>query len=253
MPWLACCIYSASMKFLAWWNDMLCTSSNRDKKPGEMVMIQQMIQQAVGILVLVVLGGCVAWEPTVGPQVFHVDPMVERARPHVYVAPLNPPMRPLGCICYPFEVRQNIDNAQGIGRELGRVFWDQLVSRRPFGLMLYADVPWPGMAAACSYARTNGVDLVAMGTVSQFMQGGSTGTTSVALEFRIYEAETQTLIWSTAQAGRVEGGRDRDYMVATATTRMPQSPEYLVLQTLAADLGGMLTSWTTDPAWPGAQ
>jgi hypothetical protein len=192
-----------------------------------------------------------AWEPRVGPQIVHVDPLVERAVPRLMVAPLNPPSRPLGCICYPFVVRQEIDNSRRIGDELGRVIWDHLVSQQIFGLMVYEESPWTGVAAACRYARTQGVDLVAMGEITRFMQAGGSGSTSVAFTFKIYEAETRMLVWSIAHSGRVEGSRDRDFMVFTSKTRMPQAPEYLVLESLARDLGQILKSWTTDPAWSG--
>ena len=205
----------------------------------------------VGLAFLMFISGCIAWEPVVGPQIVHVDPLVERAVPRVMVAPLNPPLRPLGCICYPFVVRQEIDNSRRIGDELGRVVWDHLIADRIFGLMVYADTPWTGIASACGHARANGIDLVAMGEITRFMPGGSTGTTSIAFNFKIYEAESQMLVWSIAHAGLVEGSRDRDYMVLTSKTRMPQSPEYLVLETLAKDLGSMLKAWTTDPAWIG--
>lgn len=207
----------------------------------------------VGLAFLLFMNGCIAWEPKVGPQIVHIDPLVERAVPRLMVAPLHPPSRPLGCICYPFMVRQEIDNSQRIGDELGRVIWDNLVSQRIFGLMVYEESPWTGIAAACRYARSQGVDLVAMGEITRFMQGGGTGVTSIAFNFRIYEAETQMLIWSIAHSGRVEGSRDRDYMVLTSKTRMPQSPEYLVLESLSRDLGRILKAWTTDPAWAGPE
>ncbi|WP_462325523.1 hypothetical protein [Desulfoplanes sp.] len=206
-----------------------------------------------GLTFLLFITGCIAWEPTVGPQIVHVDPLVERARPRVMVAPLNPPLRPLGCICYPFVVRQEIDNSRRIGEELGQVVWGHLIAERIFGLMVYAKTPWAGIATACDHARANGIDLVAVGEITRFMQGGATGTTSVALNFKIYGAETRMLVWSIAQAGRVEGSRDRDYMVLTSKTRMPQSPEYLVLETLSKDLGRMLKAWTTDPEWVGPE
>ncbi|GAU07424.1 hypothetical protein [Desulfoplanes formicivorans] len=208
---------------------------------------------AVALALLVVMSGCIAWEPVVGPQIVYVDPLVERAEPRVMVAPLNPPARPLGCICYPFEVRQEIDNSRRIGAELGRVVWDHLVGQQVFGLMVYGQSPWTGVAHACEQARAQGVDLVAMGEITRFMQGGATGTTSLGFTFRMYEAETGMLLWSVALAGRVEGHPDRDYMVLTSKTRMPQAPEYLVVETLAKDLGRLLKAWTSDPAWSGPE
>jgi hypothetical protein len=212
---------------------------------------QAMKSFAVGLALLVVMSGCIAWEPVVGPQIVYVDPLVEQAKPRVMVAPMNPPVRPLGCICYPFEVRQEIDNSRRIGAELGRVIWDHLIAQRIFGLMVYGQTPWPGVAHACEQARAQGIDLVAMGEITRFMQGGATGTTSLGFTFRIYEAETGMLLWSVALAGRVEGHPDRDYMVLTSKTRMPQAPEYLVAETLSKDLGRLLHAWTSDPAWAG--
>jgi hypothetical protein len=150
-------------------------------------------------------------------------------------------------------VRQEIDNSRRVGDELGRVVWDNLVSQRIFGLMVYEESLWTGIASACQYARAQGVDLVAMGEITRFMQAGGTGSTSIAFNFKIYEAETQMLIWSIAHSGRVEGSRDRDYMVFTSKTRMPQSPEYLVLESLSRDLGHILKAWATNPAWAGPE
>ncbi len=217
---------------------------------GEQVMMRCM----AGLIMIVCITGCSFWEGRVGPQVFHVPPMVEHRGLQLNLVPLKPAIRPLECICYPFIIRQEIDNARGLGAELGEMFWTRLVADRIFGAMPYADSFWPGVASACRHARSRGLDLVAMGEITRFMQGGHTGTTTVALTFKLYDAESQTLIWSIAHAGLVEGSGDRDYMVFTSKTRMPNSPEYLVLETLAGDIAAFLKAWTTDPYWevPGS-
>ncbi len=213
-----------------------------------------MMRFMAGLTMLVCITGCLSWEAAVGPQIFHVDPVVERVDPWLNVVPLKPALGTPGCICYPFIVRQEIDNARGLGAEMGQIFWVRLVADRVFGVMPYADSPWPGVASACRHARSRGLGLVAMGEITRFLQGGQTGITAIALTFKIYDAESQTLIWSIAHAGQLEGRGDRDYMVLTRKTRMPSSPEYLVLETLAGDIGAFLKAWTTDPYWkvPGS-
>ncbi len=185
-----------------------------------------------------------------GPPIFYGDPYVERSVAPIYLLPKQAPQEvPAGLIFSP-EVKTDMQGKARAGRELGRVFFRAWQGQGVFSSLEYADTDtWPGKAKAFQQARRRDADLVVHPRISHLLLGGSQGTTSLALEVDIYDAAEERLLWSMEHSGRMENAPDQDFIVFTRKTRMPSSPEYVVMYTLAYDLAQPVRKWARGLDW----
>lgn len=185
-----------------------------------------------------------------GPPVFFGDPYVERSIAPIYALPQKAPEKvPAGLVFAP-EVETDVQGRERVGRELGRVFFRTWQGQGVLRGLQYADsTPWPGKDRAVQQAKHRDAELVIRPTISHVLLGGSQGTTSLALEVAIFDASTEELLWSMEHSGRMENAPDEDFIVFTRTTRMPSSPEYVVMYSLAYDLAQPVRKWARGLDW----
>ena len=80
------------------------------------------------------------------------------------------------------------------------------------------------------------------GNIGQYFEGGgATGRTSIGLSLNIYWVPEARLLWSATQAGALEGGLDKDYVLVRSTRRLPENPVYVVMRSLSLNLGQVFT------------
>jgi len=185
-----------------------------------------------------------------GPPVFFADPYVERSIAPIYVMPQTAPEKVPGGLVFAPEVDTDLKGKQRVGRELGRVFFRTWQGQGVLRSLQYAeDTPWPGKERAMEQAGRRDAELVIRPTITHVLLGGSQGTTSLALEVAIFDASTEELLWSMEHSGRMENAPDEDFIVFTRKTRMPASPEYVVMYSLAFDLAKPVRQWARGLDW----
>lgn len=190
------------------------------------------------------LASCVAVDGNIGgkPAVL-VDKQVHRPwLPQYHIEPQNAPIKPLNAVLVPFRMRQGYKNAKLISEELTRAFWQRWLQDKVFPTLAFAEgIQWRGPRTRVRIPQ--GADILIGGEFTQLAFGGTVGETAVALRIDMYDAVTGNLIWSISHAGSIDPGRVKDFIVADVKARMPSSPEYAIMQSLAGDMAGAIKRW----------
>ena len=190
------------------------------------------------------------WEAKVGPQKFYAEPYVVRSTAPMSVVPSDVPQSPPNAIMYSFQLDQDIDYRGKLGEELGKLFYKTWVGKGVFPQLVYEDKrDFPGKARALEFASQKGADLVIRGVITNYMFGGSQGTTSLNIHVDIYQASNGMLIWSMDHSGRIENTPVQDYILWEREIRMPESPEYVIMSALAKDLAKPVKEWSYGKDW----
>ncbi len=209
------------------------------------------------------ISGC-AWveenyEQTLDPRLDHVTiykrPVLDTARQDIPVYPVSLGQQDIKAIFFPFFIHERAGGSPDTGRKIGHLFWRSWVGQEVFPGIAYREMQnAPGKTAAIRMAREAGADIYALGQVNHYLYGGSQGSTSIALTVNLYCVETDELVWSMAHSGRIDNSRDRDFVLVTRRTWMPQSPEYVIVKKLAHDMGQPVKAWTrgTQAVFPAA-
>lgn len=190
------------------------------------------------------------WEARVGPQKFYAEAYVERSTAPMSVIPSNTPNSPPKAIMYSFDMDQDIDYRQKIGRELGEIFYKNWVGKGVFPQLVYeSERSFPGKKQALDYARQKGFDLVIMGEINNYLFGGSQGSTHLNIQVDIFQVSNNMLIWSMDHSGRIENQPKQDYILWKTEVRMPESPAYVIMSALAKDLARPVKEWSYGKDW----
>jgi hypothetical protein len=198
------------------------------------------------LILCFVLGGCASSDYDVhlyGVR-YHDDAEVELSALEEAVTPLSLPGENLRALILPFAVRQEGGVRREIGRETANIFRRAWLEEMVFDVLEYsAAEPWPGLEKALALAKAKGADILVTGNVSHFFEGSGTGRTSVGITVEVYWVPESELIWSAAQAGVMDGGLDKDFVVVRTTRRLPQNPTYAVIRALAQSMGRAIASY----------
>ncbi len=190
------------------------------------------------------------WQAKIGPQKFYAEPYVKRSSPFFSVVPARPSQSSLKAIMFSFDLKQDIDYPQKIGRELGKIFYKHWVRMQVFPQLVYERKrPFPGKEKALEYAKEKGIELVIRGKIKNYFFSGSQGTTRLNIQVDIYNVSNKMLIWSMEHAGIIENSPEQDYIFWKREVRMPQSPAYLILSVLARDLAKPVKRWSQGKKW----
>lgn len=190
-------------------------------------------------LAVLILGGC-ASDP-VGINLYglhyHDDAKVELSAMSEAVWPESMPSDGLRALILPFAVRQDVAVRKEVGREMADIFRLAWLESQNFAVLEYdAKKPWPGLEDALALAKDKGANILMVGNVSQFFEGSGSGRTTVGVTVEIYWVPSATLLWSAAQAGMMEGQRDKDYVLVRSSRRLPDQPTYAVMRALAQSM-----------------
>lgn len=186
-----------------------------------------------------------ASEPTV-----YVDTFVRQSPVQVYVHPDGPPVEPPKALFMPLRLTQQMENAVSTGYNLSRLYWQSWLQAKVFPVLEFAATNTPYRPdVALAMGRQRGADLVVGGYITHFIDGGTTGDTSVSVAIEIYEVKTGNLLWSMAQGGFMQKVAANDYLIFAVKSRMPTDPAYAVLMTLGRDMGKTVRNWI-EPEYP---
>jgi hypothetical protein len=190
------------------------------------------------------------WQPDIGPQTFYKDPLIERSNAPVWIMPTNAPKSPLKAAFFPFEFNMKYDNRDRISKQLSKTFCKTWVGQKVFpALQFVENISWHGKEAALDQAQKMNADLLISGEITDFLAGGSQGTTRIAFNIDIYTVPRGNLIWSMEHAGRIENASEQDYILFKIRTQMPSSPTYALVNALAYDLAQPVKKWNYGNDW----
>ncbi len=218
-------------------------------------MPNRSIPGLVLVMLLTAMTGCTFMEsrieqrvePHLDHIVFYQRPVMDKSANGFYIHPVNPAISNLKTLFFPFYVHPGVGGNYNTGRRIGHIFWRTWLGQEVFPVMHYEDAQeWPGRKKAGELARSKGADLYVMGQVTHYLNGGTQGTTSIAIVVNIYSAVNNSLIWSMEHAGRIDNRRDMDFILVKRRTWMPESPEFVIVNNLAYDLAQPVKAWTHD-------
>ncbi|MFW5731032.1 MAG: hypothetical protein ACOCPN_01680 [Desulfonatronovibrionaceae bacterium] len=177
--------------------------------------------------------------------ILYRSPAMAASDPETFVRPVTHAPHQLKVLFFPFYLEPEKGGSFDTGRRVGHIFWRNWLNKEVFSSMPYHDMlEWPGRKKAGHLARSREADLYVLGHVNHYLNGGTQGTTSIGLTVNIYAAENDALIWSLQQSGRLENHGEMDYILVKRKTRMPESPEYVVVSSLASEMGRPVLQWT---------
>ena len=193
----------------------------------------------------IMLAGCAVDASLSNAPTVYVDQRVSRAfSPEIYLEPQEPPMEPLSAMLVPLRMLPHYKNSVQLSTELTRAVWNVWLRERVFpGLSYDTSQVWHGPGAHLGKASATGADLLIGGEITRLMFGGTAGTTEIAFRMEAYDAATGTLVWSMAHAGSLDAGMTKDMVFFTKKNRLPSSPEYCIMATLAEDIATPLKEW----------
>lgn len=204
------------------------------------------MRKNIFILVMVMLvSGCLPshYDGYLHGVRYHDDAQVRLSDLVEAVHPISMPNAPLKALILPFAMSQDLAVRKDVARELTDIFRLTWLEQQVFEVLEYdSSSAWPGLEPALGMAWAKGANILISGNISQYFEGGATGRTSIALTVEIRWIPDNTLIWSAAQAGVLEGGLDKDYVVVRTTRRLPDNPVYAVMHSLATSMANGFAS-----------
>ncbi|MGM0609465.1 MAG: hypothetical protein ACQES5_00100 [Thermodesulfobacteriota bacterium] len=188
-------------------------------------------------------------EQRVEPHLDHVDiyqpPPVELSKRALYVRPGFPSPPNLKAIIFPFWLDQDLANKKNIGRETGRIIWQTWAEKQIFSQLIYDEhFGWPGRKEARRIALEKNAQLYILGQITNYLPGGSQGSTNIGISLRIYNAKDDNLLWSMQQSGRIDPRPDMDFILFKRKNWMPDSPLYMLVRSLASSFSAPVYEWT---------
>ncbi|WP_150112147.1 hypothetical protein [Desulfonatronovibrio hydrogenovorans] len=184
-------------------------------------------------------------EPHLDQVIFYQRPVLEKAASGVHVHPVSQAPAQIKAVFFPFYNSPRTGGTHDTGRRIGHIFWRTWLGQEVFSTMIYQDAQeWPGRARAGQTARSLGADLYVMGQVNHYLHGGTQSTTSIAILVNIFSARDDSLIWSMEHAGRMDNRGEMDFILAKRRTWMPESPEYVIVNSLAYELAQPVKMWS---------
>ncbi len=174
-----------------------------------------------------------------------IDQRVATSPLHIYVKPRNAPMRGLTAVYIPFRVTQNLEQPRLIGDQVMGAFRQVWMENELFATQVtLGDAFYHSQADACRLGREKGADLVITGEISHYLDGGSNSDSSVSLRIDIMDTASGEMLWSMAQAGRMERVLTEDYIWFRRTYRMPESAVAAIVRRIAENMALPVREWS---------
>jgi hypothetical protein len=181
------------------------------------------------------------------PLQIQLNNWVRRDKPQIYVRPSHSPGKPPTALFVPLRVTQEMRDPVSVGRNLSRTVWQAWLGLRTFSVLEYARDSQPyDPARALELGRRKGADMVVGGYITQYLDGGHTGSTALSVSIEILECATGDVMWSLAQGGLLEYQSYHDFYLFSLRTRQPVDPPALILHTLAVEMGKPVAAWANN-------
>lgn len=192
------------------------------------------------------LSACADFQPRVTES--HkvvIDQRVTTSPLHVYVKPRTAPARGLVAVFIPFRVTQNLEQPRLIGEQVMGGLRQVWMEKELFATqVMISDAFYHSQADACRLGREKGADIVISGEISHYLDGGSNSDTSISLRVDVMDAASGEMLWSLAQAGRMERVLTEDYIWFRRTYRMPESAVAAIVRRIAENMAIPVLEWS---------
>lgn len=86
------------------------------------------------------------------------------------------------------------------GEALARIFYRQFQEKRPFLEILFIPEPFSSVSEAVRQGRAHKVEVVVLGEVPYFLDGGGLGKTGLQVDLKVVEVETGRLLWESSDS-----------------------------------------------------
>ncbi|WP_187170397.1 OmpA family protein [Salidesulfovibrio onnuriiensis] len=210
------------------------------------------MQRLLLFIIILSLGACAYVEPSITePSTIYKDAKLHKSEVVMTAQPRSRQYQPLTALCMPFFIQEPVTDHIALGRELGGIFYRTWRYKQMFPIFEYAsDSQFRGLGSALSLARAKGADLLIVGIIPHLYAGSTVDDTDITIQIRIYETRNNMLLFSMAQAGRVEFRDDKDLILLKVKDRMPSSPLYQLTRSIAHDMAVPVQSWLPSPGTP---
>ena len=172
---------------------------------------------------------------------------VNRAKPEIYIYPVDSALFPPNALMLPFPVTQAMGprEAEPMSKALTKIIWQALVKEEAFPVIEYAESMYIyNQSQALSLARYKNADVVIVGSIPYVLAGGTGGINQVTVKLEVYDVQSGELIWSMIQAGVLDAKPTQDYIFFTQKSKLPADSLYVVTEAVGSDLGKILHRWS---------
>ncbi len=203
-------------------------------------------------LIIVSLGACAYVDPSLTQQTkIYTDAPLHKSRVYMSAQPRSRQLQPLTAVFLPFYMLEGTEDYKQLGDQLGGIFYENWRGKQMFPIFEFATGrTFHGRAKALSFARSRGADLVVVGFITHMLNGSTLGDTEISIQVKIYETHNGALLFDMAQSGRIEFRGSRDWFVASHEQRMPSSPIFMLIRSMADDMAIPVQSWLPRPGAP---
>ncbi len=162
----------------------------------------------------------------------------------VYVQPTVHPTTPLKGLFVPLRVTQDMASPKHTSYNLSRQIYQVWVAQKAFAVLEYDDTVIPFQVTdALRHARARGANVLVGGYISHFLDGGTSGTSSVSIQIEIYEVASGNMIWSMGQGASLEKKQPTDLFNLGVEHRMPADAAGLMVRSVGYDMGEKVQKW----------
>jgi hypothetical protein len=127
------------------------------------------------------------------------------------------------------------------GQALTRIFYRQLVEKRPFLEAFLIPEPYGSLSEGVEKGRARALDVVVLGEVPYFLDGGGLGKSGLQVNLKVVEVKTGRLLWEITDAVTATQRPIVDLWV-TETRPRPTPSIYALAERLAARMCETLKS-----------
>ncbi len=162
----------------------------------------------------------------------------------VYVRPDISPTTPLKGLFVPLRVTQDMASPKNLSYNLSRQIYQVWLAQKAFVALEYNDYNIPFQVSdALALARSKGANVLIGGYISNFLDGGTVGTSTVSIQIEMYEVATGSMIWSLAQGASIEKKQAVDLFTTGYQERMPEDAAGLMVRSVGFDIGDRIARW----------
>jgi hypothetical protein len=157
--------------------------------------------KALGILMLigVLTGGpgCGHWQydqfpaPSWNPKGLATPMITDQARIFVHPGGLNLKSKRAGLMMFRTDVA-----ITEIGPSITEIFYRELLAKRAFAEVVQLPEPYTRMDEALRLAKHYRVDVLVLGEVPYYLDGGTVGNSALQVDLKVVEAGSGRLLWS---------------------------------------------------------
>lgn len=179
-----------------------------------------------------------------GPMRIEKMAEVQTSSLQVSIQPKTFPKEEPRVILIPIRMMNPIDNAIDVAKSITWELWNVWLQNEVFTQLDYASGQGvTSLQEALQYARQRKATILVTGISNSFLDGGSLGTSRVALNVQIYDVQTGSLLWSLHQSGELKPALTKDYIVVQQETILPHNPIGTIVATLAYNMVQPVKLW----------